>query len=172
MRLTFDIVGSVADYSMIDQFFVVLKYLLGASLFGVGAVAFACAVRGLRLGRASFNWPSTHGIVIDSHVVKSRSTKSGGGTSYYPQVKYRFEVDGNEYEVDVWTYHALEMSKKIAEEICERYSKGREVMVYYDPENPRHAVLKPGVNTGNYFICFVITILLAVVGLLIITGVI
>ena len=154
---------------MIDQVFGVLPHLLGAFLIGLGAVAIAYAVRGLRLGRASSNWPSTRGIVIDSYVEES---EGDSGTSYYPQVKYRFEVDGNEYEVDEWTYHALDGSEETAKGIIERYPKGHEVMVYYDPENPRHAVLKPGVNTGKYFIFFVATILLVVGGLLLITGLI
>jgi hypothetical protein len=86
-------------------------------------------------------WPSTIGRVVTSEV---RSVKSGrrGIRSKFAFVEYEFAVNGRQFRGDSRRIlPAIQTSDASAEEIAARYRAGAAVDVFYDPNNPRDAVL-------------------------------
>jgi hypothetical protein len=101
--------------------------------------------------RASSSWPTAAGAVISSEV--SHSTDAEGGDSYSPEVDYQYQVDGQNIINDQIKFGENSYdSRRRAEEIAANYPVGRQVTVYYDPEQPDKAVLEPGVSAGSYIV--------------------
>lgn len=105
----------------------------------------------LQDARASSSWPTSEGVVTSSEV--DHSTDAEGGDSYSPEIDYQYQVDGqsltnNQIKFGENSYN----SRRTAEEIAANYPVGRQVIVYYDPEQPDKAVLEPGVSSGSYIV--------------------
>jgi hypothetical protein len=121
--------------------------LLGA-VFSV--VAF---VRGRRLASASMRWPTVAGIITTSGVIeKAIEDKSNDDKSFIRKI-YRYQVDLRyAYQVGKrdfvgttanWAGTAIYGLRELAEKAAGHYRPGQPVTVYYDPEQPGNAVLKP-----------------------------
>lgn len=77
--------------------------------------------------------------VLESEV-KSRTRD--GKTSYRPYIRYRFEVDGQGYKSSRYAFFNSSMSSRArAEEIVAAHPVGSTVTAYYNPGNPKKAVL-------------------------------
>ena len=117
-------------------------------------------------------WPSTSGIITLSEIGSFRSrTKEGGiDTVYFPDVKYKYEVNGNEYESeDIGFEETQATNEDDIKKFLKKYKVGNYVSVYYSPKNSQIAVLEPGVNKSSYF-KLGIGILLLVSGLVSLAG--
>ncbi|MFH1299426.1 MAG: DUF3592 domain-containing protein [Planctomycetota bacterium] len=102
--------------------------------------------------KASKNWPTTEGVVLNSKVVTHRSSNSSSST-YSAKVIYRYQVEGQNHEgKTVWFGSDLSTSNRsLAEETVGKYPNDKKVTVYYDPQDPAAAVLEPGVFKSTYF---------------------
>jgi hypothetical protein len=107
----------------------------------------------VRLPRAiaSLNWPATQGIVIASKVEASGFSTD---ESRVPSVSYRYSVNGKEYvssaiEVVVVGNGNTDSS---ARQVVERYPRGKQVEVHYDPGDPARAYLEPGFPNNDIFV--------------------
>ncbi|WP_176442374.1 DUF3592 domain-containing protein [Noviherbaspirillum humi] len=89
-------------------------------------------------------WPSVSGTIISSLVrVEKRR-----GVSYWPEVKYRYQHDGQLFiGSKIWMYEGGE-TEPTARELINEYLPGKPVRVYFDPENPASSVLRIGLNPG------------------------
>jgi len=69
--------------------------------------------------------------------------------SHNPFVNYDYEVNGKHFICSRIGYGGINFGRdrKTAERIVSKYPVGAEVLVYYDPYNPRDAVLEPGSST-------------------------
>jgi hypothetical protein len=93
------------------------------------------------------NWPTTTGTVIYSQV---ESKTDEDGTTYHAAITYQYEVNGIPYTSsnyrsslfggETYTSNYQQMLSRIQE-----FPQGSECTVYYDPENPSNACLKPGI---------------------------
>jgi hypothetical protein len=127
--------------------------LLGA-VFGV--VAF---FRGRRLASASLRWPTAAGIVTTSGVIeeaiedKSNDDKSFNRKIYRYQVdlRYAYQVDQRDFVGTAagWGWTAIYGLREVAEKAAGQYQPGQAVTVYYDPQQPGHAVLEPDNRRGS-----------------------
>ncbi len=100
------------------------------------------------------NWPTVPGIVISSKVVKidrmETNTMPGGKGMvsrfvYLPAVAFNYTVEGKKYRSDkvfLWMDAEDFHEPKDAGEIVARYPVGKDVTVYYKPNNIEEAVLE------------------------------
>ncbi len=100
----------------------------------------AAFINTLRSGTDSDRWPTAQGTVI-------RSELEYDGEAYGAGITYEYQVLGTFYRgthVRVSDAHYGNGHDE-AQEALRRYPIGADVLVYYDPANPRTAVLEPGV---------------------------
>ncbi len=153
-------------------------------LLGWGIWLTRGGIRGVADARASLNWPSTIGKIVSTTVVEERpvGTSTGSGTrrtDYRPVVQYSYSVNGQNYSAghrrfndDLIAYGSTEK----AEAAIEKYRVGQTVQVYYDPANPRNAVLEPGKAgpawrglTGG-ILCLLLTLIPIWMGIAVVTN--
>lgn len=112
-----------------------------------GLILVAVAVKYWEIRQAS-RWPATPGKVVASQV-KSRSKQQGDmgynesdtNLENYPFVEYEFEVNGKKYRSSRYTIGEKTSDYEL-EDILNRHPVGTAVTVYYDPTNPKNAVLE------------------------------
>ena len=123
---------------------VVPAFLLLISAFVVYA-----GVQNTRLAAESSGWPSVEGEIVRSDVVEERTqSQSRAGDDrrvYRGAVRYRYRVDGTDYEGDRVSLgeYATE-NRADAEAVTRRYPLGRRVPVHYRPGAPDASLLEPG----------------------------
>lgn len=106
----------------------------------------------LQNAKASAEWPTEKGIINVSEVIKHEST-TGTGTkkrrtvTYNAKIHYKYSVKGKSYTSTNVTFG---QSTKGAGEIVNHYPIGKKVNVFYNPEDPKVAVLEPGVSMASY----------------------
>ena len=133
---------------------------------GVVAVMVAAAVALLRaivIGRASRKWPSVQGRVEALEVVTRQ--RSPGTDTYRPVITYRYTVRGREYvgrriRMSNWLAMGMEhWTQAEARGVLDGYYPGAPATVYFDPESPRHSLLRPGVPRPLYFAAVLLVVL-------------
>lgn len=87
-------------------------------------------------------WPGVMGIVLSSGV---ESRRSGNSTSTYPVVIYQYQVNGQVHQGK--TIKAGEQFFNVrvmgeAHATAARYPVGAQVMVYYNPADPKESALE------------------------------
>ena len=120
-------------------------------LFLVGGLAIVTlGLRGCYYAGASLHWPVAGGTVTESRIGRARG---GNRTTYSPEVRYRYEVDGRVYESDRIYFSGIDLSSNhdYALDITARYAVGRDVEVYHHPGDPELAVLQPGIRRETVF---------------------
>lgn len=131
-----------------------LGYWFFAALFSVGTLYIGVpAIQSLNFAFKVGSFPSAPGIMVD-HKIKSEVTRRNVDEhgpqetriTYTPWLVYRFATpDGTSYEAEEMltaelTNH-VKTSQTRAEAFADRYPKGQEVTVYYNPEDPFEAAL-------------------------------
>ncbi len=100
-------------------------------------------------------WPSVKGVVVESKVVSHLDSESNQ-TMYAPAITYRFKVGNKEFTSSSYGFMNVSYSDSSkAEKIVKAYPAGKEVTVYYNPENPYKAVL----NKKSSFLVYIPQIL-------------
>jgi hypothetical protein len=102
------------------------------------------------LKRAAQAWPSVTGTVVASTVATETTydTSSPGNTlmRFVPQVTFEYEVGGRRYRGETLRasdrFYSSGMTPGQAQGVVNRYPAGRQVPVYYDPQDPRISMLE------------------------------
>jgi len=124
-----------------------------------GVFCVAEYVRTRRLASASLRWPTAAGRVTRCDVIeeiieeksdddKSRSSKLQH--RYQVDLRYAYRVDKRDFigtEVD-WGGTMISGLREVAEKAAAQHHPGQSVKVYYDPDQPGHAVLEPASREG------------------------
>lgn len=100
----------------------------------------------IKKGEESLKWSKTTGIVIESELARSQDDK--GSEMYSPRVNVKYNVNGNEYQtsqINISPQYSTSNSSSVRN-IITKYSKGKNVDVYYNDIVPTEAVLEPGVS--------------------------
>lgn len=119
----------------------------------------------LKYAYESKSWPSTSGIVTKSEV---DTWMKDGKTQYGAVIKYTYQLEGKEYisyNIGV-NNSSANNNMSAAKELVQEYPVGKTVDVFYDPELPEAAALKPGVRAGDIAIAGGM-LLFAIIGLLV-----
>jgi Protein of unknown function (DUF3592) len=144
------------------------------AVFGVAALLiFGYCMMMLYNGWRSYDWKNTQGQVISSKTVSEEDTSgkiSSRRTVYKPQVSFTYVV-GSQTLTSSDIHPPLNDSGTLfngamqTEATLQKYPKGSQVVVYYDPQEPGQACLEPGVNVATFAILFGFFILCAIVPL-------
>jgi hypothetical protein len=116
-----------------------------------GAFTLYFGVRGLHRANESTTWPVADGTIQKS-TVEYHSSSEGGGT-YHAEVLYQFTVDGVTHsgnKVAFGDYGSSNPSH--AQNIINRYPKGKDVTVHYRAGNPDTCILEPGLRGQTWFL--------------------
>jgi len=137
-----------------------------------GAIIAFFGIRGLLLSKASVEWPTAQGIVLESSVERqfSRDNSRRGESTYYARLFYEFSVDGTTFTGDRAAYGDRgSRDPSHARGVVSRYPQGKTVTVYYMPGNPEECLLEPGLQGQAWFlpglglVFFVVGIWLAII---------
>jgi hypothetical protein len=117
-----------------------------AALSGLTALAgLGLLIKGTRdlikTWRARY-WPTAQGKVLDSRL---REVRDSEGKTWEVYILYEYWANGETYRSNVWRMEAGSSSfTGSAQKAIARYPIGSTVMVYYNPDSPRDAMLEPG----------------------------
>lgn len=124
----------------------------------MGLITTLAGLKFLSDAKSNSSWPVTEGVIIKSERNSERS--SDGDYHDYPDIKYLFEVEGEEYtgfQISTGNFN------RPIEEYLQKYPVGKKVTVYYKPGNPSNCYLEPGVSWQSYM-GLILGILLLVAG--------
>ena len=108
----------------------------------------------LMLAHASKTWPSVTGTIVSAGV---KTAGTGQNYSRKVFVQYRYTVEGSNHSNDRMVFSptpnfkvdgTIASARDTAIKELATRPGGSEITVYYDPEDPRNAVLLPG---GTWF---------------------
>jgi hypothetical protein len=128
---------------------VVMGLFLGG-LFGGGALGWV--IYSLVQCRASLNWPSAPGKVERSGVFEKidRTAQGRRMVEHSAAVVYQYTVQGKEYTSSRLAFGPEQTYASTAKSEAARYRPEQEVAVYYDPTDPKNAVLERRLLFGTY----------------------
>ena len=121
-------------------------------------------VRGLILGIKSKSWPNVFGRITQSQVSKVKRSQTGSILDHYRVViQYEYVIDDMAYKsqtlsVPDQTWQTLNRglrSKQVAKQLQSKYPVNQSVKVYFNPRNPRQAILEPMIANMNFILIFV-----------------
>lgn len=120
--------------------------ITAAILFVVGLMVYQHLTKPMaEEAKASKEWPTAQGVITHSELNKSQD--SDGNNLFSANVKYTYVVNGEEYSNgNIATVNGSTSLKSNVIKKVKKYTKGKNVTVYYDPEFPNIAVLEPGTN--------------------------
>jgi hypothetical protein len=100
-------------------------------------------------GSRSAEWPFVQGHILSSYVATFGAglpTKAGHTDTYAPLVRYEYVVGSQKYQgTSIALWDATVSWRNLSERELARLSSSGAVKVFYEPNNPRRAVLIPGV---------------------------
>ena len=105
-------------------------------------------------------WKKTQGEIIQSEIKKNE--KIVAYDYYYPLIKYKYVVNGKEFISDRIFLTDIASDYKTIEKIVKNYPVGKKVKVFYNPFNPKEAVLKRNFHTGMFIQALVFFSMLSV----------
>ncbi len=122
----------------------------------------------IKYGLDSKSWPVTSGTITSSEV---ESWLKEGKSQYSAHINYSYSVGGKKYTsakiYSSGTYSGGNITK--ARELVDEFPAGKTVDVFYDPEIPDSAALKPGVSSEDILMAAFPSVFLFV-GLAILSG--
>jgi hypothetical protein len=121
--------------------------LLALAMFAVGIILAVWGGRQVFEAYNSKNWPTTEGTITSSYVHKREGSPSDKNKqpTYHVKINYEYTVDGTRYtgERIRFTDNA-DRGRDKAKGLADEYFADQTVTVYYNPEDPGIAILKPG----------------------------
>jgi len=120
---------------------------------GIGGGLIFAAVKSKQKAAASQGWPSVPGVVSRTGVEASvQGVDDDSPPSYSPRVTYRYQVMGVEVENSRIAFGGVASgSRKKAEQFTAGYPVGTPVTVYYNPADPKDAVLERAAKSTGIF---------------------
>ncbi len=118
-----------------------------APLALVGAVCLFLGVRNRQRARASTEWHSVPGNLLAFEITKGTYKRQ---THYYPHLEYEYTVNGARYTSNRISFGYLAYdSEDEAKSDIERRVQRNPTKVYYNPKNPKDAVLITDGTSGS-----------------------
>jgi hypothetical protein len=156
-------------------------YLMSIKLVGLlllvgGIISLYSGLKKSRLIKDSKNWPTALGKVVTSNYYRRRTfneiAPGAWMKEYYYEIwiKYDYSISGKTYTSERICVDKVKSvnSSDEAEDFIEEYPRGGSVTVYYDPTNPRLAILELSEEDNNFTYLFSIAML--VIGVFILIG--
>lgn len=120
----------------------------------------------LQKTQSATNWEAVPAVVVSSKV---KSHSSDDGTTYSPYIAYRYEINGQEYFGDQYSFMSgSSCGYESKSTIVRQYPKGFRFQVYVNPIRPAESVIHPEATTSLLF--GLIPLLFTLIGVGIIIG--
>ena len=124
--------------------------ILMLAMFAAGFGLLAYGIYELQGALASRGWPQTEGSIIAASINKRSHRDSDHRTriAYFPQVRYRYLVNGRPYTSTRIEFGMGESGgrQEWAQKVVNRYPLGKNVVVHYKSQDPSYAVLEVGLS--------------------------
>lgn len=130
---------------------VVALLLLIGSIFLIrsGWLEFQAGSEFFENAKASADWPSVKGKILSSKVIKNDSQDKSKAT-YRAAVEYEYVIGREKYTSDNLAFgQSHEVSMGTASATVKDFPEERIVKVFYNPQKPSVATLKPGGITAS-----------------------
>ncbi|MFI5091197.1 MAG: DUF3592 domain-containing protein [Terriglobales bacterium] len=108
-------------------------------------------MRAIAKARRSSSWPSVDALIAAAQPYSAPHVPELKGTVSSPGIRCSYTVRGKHYESEVW-FGGQEHFWVDQESVAARYAMGEAVRVYYDPDNPSEAVLRPGPSRDSWWL--------------------
>jgi hypothetical protein len=119
----------------------VLLRFIALGFVTVGILQFAWSTYSWYEALQTTRWPTTTGTISFAKVVE---VSGGGGTGYVPTVTYTYEVRGVSYlGKKIHVLDGSDMPSR-AQQTIREFGTNSTVQVFFDPDDPSNALLKPG----------------------------
>ena len=127
---------------LLSQAFV-LRMSIGFALLAVALFLLWFFRHSMHRAAESMHWPIVEGSVVAASMKVTASTEQ---PRFRPLVEYAYSVGGRDYRSSRIQWGALTdlPSRSAAAKVVGHYQTGKPIKVYYDPRQPRVAVLQPG----------------------------
>jgi len=93
------------------------------------------------------HWPSRKGVITTSYTHRVRGNGSKSNSSYWWKVEVAgtYKESGEKFYISRVRFGGFRWGegKKQAEDVIARYPVGKEIDVYYNPDNPKETILEP-----------------------------
>ena len=119
--------------------------ILFFTIFWCAIVAVFLCVIAFQINRSIYaekHFKITKGRVLSSGV---ESHSSDDGTTYSPNIKYSYTVNGKKYTNDDYELSDSSSSGSWAHNVVRNHPAGKKIDVYYDPADPQDAALTIGI---------------------------
>jgi hypothetical protein len=131
-------------------------YESGIIFTAMGAVITVVVMsRVMNAHRRKNHWPKAYGKILASEIVVSTYRVPGSWTdskSYKAIVRYEYKIHDFKYRSDLVSFGFHLSTQRLAEKRIQEYPKGRDVMVYYDPDHFSMSCLKPGLGSWDWIV--------------------
>ncbi len=132
-----------------------------------GIVVIGQGLSTFNTGMASSTWPHVTGKMVRASVRTQGTVEQNSyrnrptSPTYYPEVTYEYTVNGQTYQSTRFTAQDSGYSTSLEAFNAIDQVNGKDgLTVYYNPGNPKDAMLKPGVSGNSYGSLFVGILLL------------
>jgi hypothetical protein len=127
---------------------------IGGAISLLGAISLVKQVHYLRLALKSVTWPTAHGHVLavgERPLSVGPKRQSGYYNPFIATICYGYQVGDVHYESQTIGYRGiLRGTSGELQRIHRTYIHGQSVVVWYDPHDPRRAVLEPGPGASSF----------------------
>jgi hypothetical protein len=104
---------------------------------------------------ASLRFQPVPCVILESKVTEHQGDE---GTSYQPEIRFSYAVDGHEFESErVYAGNRSSTGSRRACRLVELYSTGSRTNAYFNPNEPGYAVLRRGFRGNELFMALFMT---------------
>ncbi len=129
-----------------------LYFLVPFALVCAGIIIFIIQLVLMIKAYKSKFWEKTMGLIITSEQI--RDVDHEGGVMHYSNIVYEYYVGNKKYTSKRIAFGEPIQTKKNSKKAVEKYPKGMEVVVYFNPQKENKSVLETGISKWNFFALF------------------
>ncbi len=125
---------------MLNPYIVIIAFFtlaaLGTMLWGWRIIVKA---------RKTNSWPCVEGIIIES-------SSSQDNDGLLPHILYSYHIDDKHFRKKMVFPAGTSPTPEFSQSYVNRFPKGKQVQVCYNPDNPDETTLEPGLRNGEWMI--------------------
>ena len=110
-----------------------------------GLLTCAWGLRIISNAHKTRQWPCVEGEIEESTIRKEHN-------DLLPHITYRYEVNNESFLLPLTFPADVTPTLEFAQHYVDKFPKGNQVKVYYNPDNPQHSTLEPGLAQGDWLV--------------------
>jgi Protein of unknown function (DUF3592) len=129
-------------------------FLFSLCFAAPGLICIGIGVHSLHLAQQSTSWAKAPAKVVQSEVITSVRSRSGGGKTVLHKfnISYQYKVANQTYvSKDIFYGGGISTNTDFAKKYVAKYPQGMRTIATYDPLHPDQAVLEPGIKKLTFF---------------------